>query len=455
LEKLSVGKKLNVVRQYLSGLSYDEISAKTGVGKGTVSNIVSELKAGTIPEATDAREQIDLLRELSLDLKNTGLSPGKCIVGLTVLYRIRECGLDPADIDRWPLILKAAGSDEQAKEFVKLIYQMEEGLDKSGLTLDNADEKLQEMEAQVAQLEPAIKQVEEHRRALADLTQQRQDLVPVVNALEQKYSLLNPRVRDLEKRETELSLRVKEQETGIRQGESTLARLKKEKQRLENTGYSLETLTVFNDWIRTVATRLKITHAEMREKLFRGLESYNKSVGLDELVNLKESELKQYQQNIVAAKKEHESLKAAILALQQHKTALEVSINTTREWVSEEIAKIVPITKVTINRFHQELQLGSKAHLDDIQRLKEQVLDTGKEIGRYQTIVKENEWLIELLSITKGEADLKTERMRVILMRILRGAYSILKHNRTKSGFYLPMYATGQLIGELEKWKTE
>lgn len=32
-------KKLAVVRQYLSGLSYDEIAAKSGISKGMVANI--------------------------------------------------------------------------------------------------------------------------------------------------------------------------------------------------------------------------------------------------------------------------------------------------------------------------------------------------------------------------------------------------------------------------------
>ena len=75
MEKLTTKKKLAVVRQYLSGMSYDEIAAKSGISKGTVANIVAELKGGGFPEAADAAEQIELLRELSLDLKHSGQSP--------------------------------------------------------------------------------------------------------------------------------------------------------------------------------------------------------------------------------------------------------------------------------------------------------------------------------------------------------------------------------------------
>ncbi len=124
MEKLSAKKKVSVVRLYLSGLSYDEIAAKSGVSKGTVANVVAELKAGAFPEAADLPEQVELLRELSLDLKHSGLSPGQCALGLAVLGRIKECGLDSADIDRLPLILKVAGTEEKAREFVELVYRI-------------------------------------------------------------------------------------------------------------------------------------------------------------------------------------------------------------------------------------------------------------------------------------------------------------------------------------------
>ena len=83
MEKLTAKKKLTVVRLYLSGLSYDEIAARSGVSKGTVANVVTELKAGMVAEAADVGEHIELLRELSLDLKRSKLSPGNVLLGLS------------------------------------------------------------------------------------------------------------------------------------------------------------------------------------------------------------------------------------------------------------------------------------------------------------------------------------------------------------------------------------
>lgn len=56
-------KRLQVVYLYFCGLSNDQIAAKTSISKGSVTNIVSELKAGNFPEAADVTDQIETLRE--------------------------------------------------------------------------------------------------------------------------------------------------------------------------------------------------------------------------------------------------------------------------------------------------------------------------------------------------------------------------------------------------------
>ena len=126
MDRLSPKKRVAVVRDYLSGLSYDEIAAKHGVSKGTVANVAADLKAGRFPEAADTAEHIELLRELSVELKRLKLTPGQCATGVIVLGRINQCGLDPVDIDRWPLILKSVRNEDEAQEFVSMIYRIEE-----------------------------------------------------------------------------------------------------------------------------------------------------------------------------------------------------------------------------------------------------------------------------------------------------------------------------------------
>ena len=82
MEKLSLKKKLLIIRLYMEGLPYSKIATKAGVGKGTVSNVIAELKSGRFPEFGGLSEQLELIRELATDLKRTRLTPVQAAVQL-------------------------------------------------------------------------------------------------------------------------------------------------------------------------------------------------------------------------------------------------------------------------------------------------------------------------------------------------------------------------------------
>ena len=454
MEKLSARKRSAIVGDYLSALSYSEIAAKHHVSTGAVANVVTDLRAGRFPEAGDVGEQIEQLKELSLDLKQANLSPGKCAVGLMVLARINECGLDPADIDRWPAILKAAGSEENAKEFIELVYRIQEAQKKTGLTLEEADEKLHELEMEATELEPALKQLEDSRHEIEGLIKTRDKLTPIVNNLEQKYSLLNPRVKDLEERERGLLQRIKQEEERTKEAETTLSRLSKEKQNLQKVGFSFEALAEFGDRVRAIATRHHIAAAGLRDRLLHELECLNEGLGLEALIQGRQAELQKHQQAIASAQEERESLKATIVDLKQQKGALEASIKATRERVSEEIGMILPVAKKMVSQFAGELQHGNDEVLEVMRRLKDQALEIGKEVGRYEGIVETNQWLVELFSLAQSEESLEAKRVRAILLLVLRGAQPWMKHNQAKVGHVTLPHATARLIEELEQWQT-
>jgi len=365
VERLSARKKVAIVRQYLSGLSYDEIAVKSGVSKGTVANVVVELKAGRFPEAADVVEHIELLRELSLDLKRSKLTPEQCATGLTVLTRINECGLTPADIDRWPLILKSAGSEDEAQEFIRLVHSIQEVQKRTGLSLEDLDDKVHELERKAADLEPMSKQREDYKKQLAELTRQRENLASVVANLEEKYKLLNPRVKDMEKRER----RIKDMEPRAEKAEAILATLSKERQRLQDIGFSLEALAEFSQKVQSIAQRHNIAPAELRDRLLQELEKLDEVVRLETLIQSRQLELEEQERAVALAIQERGSLKAVVGSLKQEKASLESSIKDTREKVSREIAKMIPAASDAINRLIDELRRG---HNEALSQLKEQ-----------------------------------------------------------------------------------
>jgi len=304
MEKLSTRKRSAIVGDYLSARSYSEIAAKQHVSTGTVANVVADLKAGRFPEAGEVGEQIEQLKELSLDLKRANLTASKCTLGLMVLARIKECGLEPADIDRWPQILKSAGNEDEAQEFVRMVYSIGELQKKTGLSLEELDDKVHELERKATDLEPMSGKLEDCKKQVAELNRQRKELSSEVANLEEKYKLLDPRVKDLEKREKDLSRRVAEMEPRARKAETTLSTLSQEIQRLQDIGFTFEELAEFCQRLQVVAQRHTIKPGELRGRLLHELETLDKGLGLEALIKTKQMELNKAEQAVAITKKE-------------------------------------------------------------------------------------------------------------------------------------------------------
>jgi len=452
MERLTTKKRLAIARLYFSGLSYDEIAAKCVVSKGTVANVVAELKAGAIPEAADVGEHIELLRELSLDLKQSKLTPGQCAVGLLLLNRISECGLDPADVDRWPMILKMVRNEDDAKEFVRHIYSIQEVQQRSGLSIEALDNKVHELEKRAADLEPVSEKLKDSKKELVELTKQRDELASSVAVLEQKSELLTPQVKELEKREQRLSRRIADMEPKAEKAETTLSALKRETQKLEDTGFSLRGLAEFNEKLQEIAQRHTIKPSELKSRLLHELQALDKGLGLETLIRSQQQELEKMEQALVRTRKEVGTAKAVVDNLGQEKTNLEASIKEMREKVVREIAKMIPLAQDTADKFGEELRRGSDEALGEMRRVRDEAMEVGKDVGRYEGILKSCEWLDDLLALVQGEENIAGKRVRTIVLLVVRALYIWLKRQDYLSVALLPD-TVKILINELERWK--
>jgi transposase len=452
MERLTAKKRLAVVRLYFSGLSYDEIAAKCGVSKGTVANVVAELKAGTVPEAADVTEQIELLRELSIDLKQSKLTPGQCAVGLILLTRISECGLDPADIDRWPMILKAVRNEDDAKEFVRLIYSIQEVQERSGVGIEALDKKVHELEKKAADLEPVSDKLKDSKKELADLTKRQDELASSVAILEQKEEMLTRRVKELEKREENLSRRIADMEPKAEKAQSTISAMKREMQKLEDLGLSLKGLAEFNEKLQQIAEHHIIKPSELRGRLLQELQHLDKGLTLEASIRGWRQELDKTEQAVIRTRKEVETERAVVGNLEQQRMNLEASIKDMTSNVMQQIAKVVPLAEDAVAKFGEELRHGNDEALAEVQRLRDEAVEVGREIGRYEGILKSCEWLNELLALVRGEENIAGKRVKVVSLLVVRALHTWLKRPGFLSITVLP-YTAEALIGELERWK--
>ncbi len=122
--ELPARKKLEIIRGYFRGESYDDIANRLGVAKGSVVNVIQELRSGRFPQVARA-EEIELLREAATTLRKLGLDPLKAVVGLDFFRRLSELGLEPKDLDAWATMCGELSPDElQREEFVQAALRL-------------------------------------------------------------------------------------------------------------------------------------------------------------------------------------------------------------------------------------------------------------------------------------------------------------------------------------------
>jgi chromosome segregation ATPase len=384
-------------------------------------------------------------------LRNT---PGKCTVGLTVLNRINECGLEPADIDHWPLILSSVESEEQPQEFVRIIYEIQEVREATGLSLEEFDDRVHDLERKAADLEPMAKQYDEHRQQIEELTGKREKLTTEVANLEDKYKLLNPRVKELEKRDEDLSRHVGDMEKRVEQLEKASAQFTKESLRLQGIGLSIEELTEFTQRIQSIARHHKITLAKLRERLLNELENLDRGIGLETLIENRKRELQEREQAITEVRQSSESLKTIVSDLKREKERLEVSIRTAREEVTNQIEKVAPMAETMIDGLNAALQRWQSDIYTDIGKIKDKAMEIGIELGRYRELYESVEILKDLIKLIAFKETLEARQVRTIILLVLCSTVKWLKLNEnTNNRFSTLIFHAEFLIRLFREWQ--
>jgi len=109
-------KKLEVAQGFMLGHSYRELEEKTGVSHGTIVNVVKELETGKLDIPGGPFDQVNDLRQLSLDLKKKGLSTSQALLGLSFFERCGSLGIGLEQLDRWAELVSKFSNVEFPKE---------------------------------------------------------------------------------------------------------------------------------------------------------------------------------------------------------------------------------------------------------------------------------------------------------------------------------------------------
>jgi len=215
---LSNEKKFEIVRLWLiERLTYIEISKRTGVSTGAISEVINDFKAKakelSLEEAAriyNVGDEVSQLLDLSEHLKRAGAAVSEAVEGAALLRRLKEMGVQIDDVESWiKLCQRMSQPDYPIKDFVPAAMRLsklegETGLD-YGKLLSGYEMKLSELrevEAKIKALKGEVKDLEE-KRSLA-------------NRLERQVSEAEKRLRIYRKSVSELEDRKRSIEEGLK-----------------------------------------------------------------------------------------------------------------------------------------------------------------------------------------------------------------------------------------------
>lgn len=452
MEKLSLKKKLLVIRLYFEGLSYDEIAAKTGVGKGSVSNVINELKAGRFPEYGDLSEQIELLRELAVDLKRTRLRTVQAAVGVSVLSRLQELGVEPGEIEGLSAVCRTLNADGiDIPSFVRAALAFEAERERTGLSVDELEAKVKSLQESATRLEPLAKEVMEQETRLTELTEQRESLAQEVSELKEQGNVLQDKVKDREDRETELSNRVRELEGRAQSADERLIATRKDLKLLSGIGMSQENLSVFTQRLKVIAQRHGIKSEVLCNMLMNELEQLDEGLGLDNVTRAKKEELSKLEKKILKEDERLATLRSEIEKLQEERSESKAVLSEERRHITKDIQSINTITRNTISEFKRDVESVVGVSIVEVNKLRDQALKLGKELGKYNEMIESNKWIRGLLALVKGD-EVEPEQVRVIGVMVTRGLLNWMEHNSDNNALWQLKTYTTSLNGALERW---
>ena len=173
MKELSHKVKEKVIRLFVDGTPYNKISDQLDIAKGSVVNIIDDLREGRLSLPVDMTEHVSELRTLVIDLKKHQISVGQMKVYLKLHKKLKNMGVDCENVEEWVDIFQnIAGSNDSNDHFIETVYDLAQLSKEAGQDLR---EFVCEYEEKLGTRAEIDNQMEEKKQQLQEIEQEYQE----------------------------------------------------------------------------------------------------------------------------------------------------------------------------------------------------------------------------------------------------------------------------------------
>jgi chromosome segregation ATPase len=389
MREISRAKKLEVAQYYILGYPYSDIENRTEVSHGSVVNIVKELEDGKLAIPGTSFDQVNDLRQLSLDLKKKGLEPSQARFGLLLFDRLRVLEITPELVDQWSeLAKKLLPIDFPAEDFLEAalrLHELEKNEGKPYATLaaeyvklkERVDKLNSEMESLVKNKEKLIKRAELLRSEFESLGKTKNRLDNAVEIQTTKLNELKSRTKETEEEKSRLSRETKDLQRRKTKLSSEVDGREQSLRRINDIGLSDEDLLRVTNFIERTSKNEGVSGNELRKKLFSAFGLFEDISGLE---NRRKSEMQEVSELV----RKQSVLSGEIAELDRKKGLLE-----------GQIVGIISSTSQKVRAIGEDAASQIQQHVADIKdqlnALLADAVKAGEAIGEMRQVLRRGE----------------------------------------------------------------
>lgn len=389
MKEISRAKRQEVAQYYILGYSYEEIMRETGVSHGSVANIIKEVEDGQLAMPGSPFDQVNDLRQLSLDLRKKNLEPSHASFGLMLFERFRALGISPELADKWSELTKRfIPIDFPVEEFFGAALRLhelektegrpfedlaeeykrqQEGVERLSKEVNSRLEEKLELSREIAPLSKQIEAMNRTKEKLIAQTEIQNTKVEEfkfkVNELKEEKARLDKQVKHLKRRKIEISAEVDGKEESL--------------MRLNEIGLADEDLLRLRAFLERMSEQEGNNPEQVKDRFFLALSLFGDVTALEKSRETAAEQVK-------ALTKEKSVLEGKIKGLERAKSTLEGEIDNSVSSISQ---KIQIIRQEAAQQIEQQV-IDIRKQLTD---LFSDALKAGEAVGQMSEMVRKGE----------------------------------------------------------------
>ena len=457
---LTMQKRLSVVRHYFDGLSYEEIARKSGVAKGTVANVIGELKAGHFPQVRGLEDQLEALREVAVGLKRAHLSPAQSALGLVAFRGLESLGVEPSELEQAVALYRELAPDGmETQNFVRAALALKQLQDRTGRGPEELEVRATELEQQCNKMAPLAQEVTDLQqqryslvREIATLNSQREDVETQVEEHRQGLEWLQEGVGNAERLIEELGRRYLQREGESQDMESRLNEARRGLDEISRLGLPLAQLPELASHLTSAARHQGVEPEQFHQWFISCLQGASSLLGLETLIKARREQLEKEERALAAIKEEMDRCGAQVEVLKRQRAKEEAAHQQLRETWHGEILSIGDTLKDAANQEAAELKALGTSLREDLVRGRKECQEIALEMGRLEEAIDSHPMVRPLVSLLQGKDGLTPGDVRVAATALCLGLMGCLERDGQNWKAGSVSLRAKELLQALERW---